>query len=197
MTSAAADVEIRREQPGDHAGIRAVHIEAFETSAEADIVDSLRRELGASGKPSISLVAEAPGPAGRQIVGHVLLTPTVVRRPVERLGQPLEEVTTGMGLAPMAILEGWRGRGVGTRLGEAALAEARGSGVPFVVVLGHPDYYPRFGFERASRSSLRSNYSDIPDEAFMVAVFDAVEVKRLHGLGTATVCYQPQFDQAV
>lgn len=192
------EVRIRPEQPGDAEAIRAVNLAAFETSAEADIVDALRVSLAAAGQESVSLVAEVTGTdAPAQVVGHVLLTPTVFRRPVSQLGVPPEEVAAGMGLAPMAVAPQWHGRGIGTMLGHAALAEARRRGVPFVVVLGHPGYYPRFGFEPASRHSLRSDYSDIPDEAFLVVVIDAAEVRRLHGLGTATVCYQPAFDAAV
>jgi putative acetyltransferase len=79
-------------------------------------------------------------------------------------------------------------RGVGAALIEAGLARLRERGCPFVVVLGHHEYYTRFGFVPASRHRLRCEW-DVPDEAFMVYVFDAAATDTAAGL----IRYRPEF----
>ena len=141
---------IRRERSGDAARIRAVNLAAFEGSAEADIVDRLR----AAHAPQLSLVAAF----GSEIVGHILFSEVTVGD---------ERAATGMGLAPMAVVPRHQNRGVGSALVRRGLEILRGEGCPFVVVLGHPGYYPRFGFVPASRYRIESEYEGVPDEAFM------------------------------
>jgi putative acetyltransferase len=75
------------------------------------------------------------------IVGHILFTPVVVE------GRP----ALGMGLAPLAVLPGRQRQGIGSQLVRRGLDSLRERGCPFVVVVGHPEYYPRFGFEPALR----------------------------------------------
>nr|AHG52947.1 hypothetical protein META_00021 [uncultured organism] len=140
---------IRPEQPGDSAGIYAVHCAAFPSDVEARLVDRLR----ANRQAIVSLVAEEEG----RIVGHILFSPVVIAGQTE---------SRGLGLAPVAVAPDWQRRGVGSALIRAALAACRGLDCGFVVLLGHPDYYPRFGFERASRFGLTNEYG--ADEAFMV-----------------------------
>jgi putative acetyltransferase len=143
-------VTIRPERAEDIAAIRAVHRAAFPTDAEARVVDRLR----ASGQARASLVAES----GERIVGHVLFSPVTVVGPAGEC--------RGLGLAPLAVLPEHQGRGVGSALVRAGLAVCRREGWAFVVVLGHPSYYPRFGFRRASEVGLSNDYG--ADEAFMV-----------------------------
>jgi putative acetyltransferase len=140
--------EVRPEQPSDAAAVARVHEAAFPTDAEARLVALLRD----AGKATVSLVAVTEG----RVVGHVLFSPVTIH------GSP----TVGLGLAPVAVLPECQRRGVGSRLIEAGLDVCRGAGVPFAVVLGHPDYYPRFGFRRASERGLGNEYG--ADEAFMV-----------------------------
>ena len=78
----------------------------------------------------------------------------------------------GMGLAPMAVLPYRQRQGIGSRLVRHGLDILRTRRCPFVVVVGHPDYYPRFGFERASTRGVRCQWEGVPDEAFMIAVLD-------------------------
>src|SRR5437879_13678113 len=78
-----------------------------------------------------------------------------------------------MGLGPMAVLPEHQRQGVGSRLVRRGLDILRERGCPFVVVVGHPEYYPRFGFEPASRHGLASQWEGVPDAAFMVLVLDA------------------------
>ena len=149
------DLTIRPERPGDRTAVFAVHAAAFETQAEADLVDALR----ADAEPIVSLVAEADG----TIVGHILFSPvTLDSDPELRV----------MGLGPMAVLPDWQNRGVGSALVHEGLADCRRLRIPAVVVLGHPGYYPRFGFRPASRFGVRSEY-DVPEEVFMAMELQA------------------------
>jgi putative acetyltransferase len=143
-------IVIRCEEPDDVGAIRVVHERAFGQPAEANLVDALR----AHGKATLSLVAEQ----NAQIVGHILFSPVTI----EADGS----VVAGMGLAPMAVLPERQNRGIGSRLVEAGLAQCRAAGHERAVVLGHPEFYPRFGFIPASRYGLRSEY-EVRDEVFM------------------------------
>jgi putative acetyltransferase len=141
------NVLVRPEFPEDAAAVRAVHCSAFPTAGEADLVDALR----SAGKARVSLVALVDG----VVVGHILFSPITI-----------EGVELGLGLAPVAVLPAHQRRGIGSRLIEEGLAVCRREGVPLVVVLGHPEYYPRFGFRRASEHGLGNEYG--ADEAFRV-----------------------------
>jgi putative acetyltransferase len=164
-------LEVREERPGDIAAIRKVNEAAFDRPDEADLVDALRRNC----KETISLVAVLDG----NVVGHVLFTPVVV----EGNGP-----TTGAGLGPMAVHPLHQGRGVGRAMVGYGLEKLRASGCPFVVVLGHKEYYPRFGFERGSEHGITCSW-DVPDWAFMVMVLDA---ERMNGV-SGVVRYRSEF----
>jgi putative acetyltransferase len=90
----------------------------------------------------------------------------------------------------MAVLPERQGRGIGSQLVKAGLLECRNAGYDCVVVLGHPAYYPRFGFVQASQYGLRSEY-EVPDEAFMVLAWHAGVLGHRGGV----VRYQPEFDE--
>lgn len=161
-------ITVRDEQPGDIAAIRAVNDAAFDQPLEGHIVDELRRH----GAVRLSLVAEVDG----RIVGHILFSP------VTSAG------TEGLGLGPMAVMPAQQRRGVGGAMIAAALDRLRGSGCPFIVVLGHHEYYTRFGFVPASRHGLRCEW-DVPDEAFMVHVFEPAATTAAAGV----IRYRPEF----
>jgi putative acetyltransferase len=93
----------------------------------------------------------------------------------------------------MAVLPGLQRRGIGSRLVREGLARLRESGCPFVIVLGHPDYYPRFGFERASRYGVACPWSGVPDEAFLVLFFEDLAGRDVSGVAL----YRGEFDAAV
>jgi putative acetyltransferase len=163
---------IRTEEDGDRIGVYALHAAAFETPAEAELVDALRERA----HPVLSLVAEAEG----KPVGRLLFSPvTLPERPDLRI----------MGLAPMAVAPGRRRRGIGSALVREGLERGRRLGFGAVVVPGHPAYYPRFGFQPASRFGLGCPY-DVPDDVFM-----ALELRPgyLHGV-SGTIAYHPAFD---
>ncbi len=138
---------IRPEKPADVAAIRAIYALAFPSDDEGRLVEALR----AANKLAISLVAEDGG----QVVGHIAFSPVSVAGG-----------SVGLGLAPLAVTPSHQRQGIGGRLVREGLLAAVRCGVGFVVVLGHPDYYPRFGFARASAVGLDNEYG--ADEAFMV-----------------------------
>ncbi len=153
-----------------------LHERAFGQRVEADLVDTLRRTC----PDALSLVAAE----NDTLVGHVLFTPVVVEGAVRRV--------VGMGLGPMAVMPDRQRQGVGSRLVMEGLAVLRERRCPFVVVVGHPGYYPRFGFEPASRHGLSSQWKDVPDEAFMVLILDAYEMTGVSGVAR----YRDEFDDA-
>jgi len=141
---------IRPEARGDHARVRVVNVAAFETPAEADLVDALRIQA----RPLVSLVAEEYG----AIAGHIMFSPVTL---------PGHPALALMGLAPMAVEPARQRAGIGSALVRAGLEACRRLAAGAVVVLGHPDYYPRFGFVPGVRIGLGCEY-DVPAEAFMV-----------------------------
>ena len=164
---------IRLERPDDSSQIRRVNELAFGQPAEADIVDNLRRVCA----ESLSLVAEEDDAA---IVGHILFTPVVV-----------EGLPPGMGLAPMAVRPDRQRQGIGSQLVRRGLQILREQGCPFVVVVGHPEYYPRFGFEPASKHGFLSQWEGMADAVFMVLVLDE------HGMAGASgvARYRDEFNE--
>jgi putative acetyltransferase len=170
--------EIREEEPGDEAAIHAVEALAFGQPLEAEIVDRVRVAC----PEHVSLVALLDS----RIVGHILFTPVTIEAP-----EPADQRPRGYGLGPMAVHLDHQGKGIGSALVRAGLARMREMGTPFVVVLGHPRYYPRFGFAPASRLSLRPQW-EVPDEVFMIHVFAPSRELDLSG----TARYRPEFDDA-
>jgi putative acetyltransferase len=140
---------IREESSEDQEAVFHLNEAAFPSSAEAQLVDVLR----AQADPILSLVACA----GELVVGHILFTPVTLS------GHPELQL---LGLAPMAVTPDQQNTGIGRRLVRAGLQRCRGLRAQAVVVLGHPKFYPRFGFVPASRFALDSDY-DVPDEVFM------------------------------
>jgi putative acetyltransferase len=144
-------IVVRTETTEDHKSVWRVNELAFGQPNEADLVDALR----ASARPYISLVAVVD----EQVVGHIFFSPVSI--------ESESGVFTAMGLAPMAVLPEYQNQGIGSRLVREGLKECQRLGHAIVVVLGHANYYPRFGFTPASLKGLRSEY-DVPDEVFMV-----------------------------
>ena len=164
---------IRAEAHADRKAVHAVNTHAFETAAEAHLVDALRERA----KPVVSLVAEHED----TIVGHIMFSPVLL------IGHAELQI---MGLAPMAVVRVHQGQGIGTALVRAGIERCASLRVGAVVVLGHPTYYPRFGFVPASRWNIRCEY-DAPPEAFM-----AIELQAGYLDGKAgTIRYHEAFAQ--
>ncbi len=166
------NVDVRPETPRDQPAIHALNAAAFETSAEARLVDALRT----NGALTLSLVAVLDG----GLVGHIAFSPVTV----EAQGRS----TLGVGLAPMAVAPSHQRQGIGTRLIEEGLRTLRAHGHPFCVVLGHVDYYPRHGFVSAPNRGIR--WEQGHDEAFFV---QALTPGGLNGV-SGVVRYRPEFD---
>lgn len=170
-------ITIQQERPEDIVMVRAVNEAAFGRPAEAEVVDLIR----AACPDAVSLVAVDDG----QVVGHVLFSPAVVSGD--------GEAVQGMGLAPMAVLPQRQRQGIGSMLVRAGLEAMRERNCPFVIVLGHPEYYPRFGFVTASRHGLVPQWDGVPDEAFMVLILDDGRMAGVFGVAR----YRDEFDQAM
>ena len=140
---------IRPERPQDQDAVRTLNERAFGGREEADIVEALHRAQAVV----VALVAQA----GAAVVGHILFSPVEVE---EANGKRL------VGLAPMAVAPNHQRRGIGSQLVREGLAHCRAAGVDGVVVLGHAEYYPRFGFVPAAQFGLRCGY-DVPADVFM------------------------------
>ncbi len=165
---------LRMEQRDDAPAIEALLAEAFPEGPEAFLVERLRREA----RPYLGWIAERGG----QVVGHILFTPVrCASDPEARL----------LGLGPMAVAPALQRRGIGTRLAHAGLAAAGDTGARAVVVLGHPDYYPRFGFRPASEAGLHCAW-EVPDEAFMIRPLNGDTLDGLSGL----IHYHAAFSEA-
>jgi putative acetyltransferase len=162
------DMRVRPEAPADTVAVRAVNERAFGGTHEADIVHAVRDAPG-----SISLVAMLRD----EVVGHILFTAVRI--------DPSEGARVA-GLGPMAVSPDVQRRGIGRALVRAGLEECRRLGYGAVIVLGHPDYYPRFGFRPASHWRLSCEY-DAPLEAFMAL---ELEPGTLHA---GTAIYRPEF----
>jgi putative acetyltransferase len=163
---------IRAERPGDVDAIRRINERAFETPAEARLVDLLRQR----GKLLVSLVAENEG----QIVGHIAFSRACIASRPE---------LPGLGLGPMAVIPGLQNQGIGSRLVREGLSQCGAHGAQFVAVLGHPRYYPRFGFLSASRFRLSCAWP-VPEGVFMAMELRAGALATAAGL----VSYEPEFD---
>ena len=168
---------IRKEKTSDRQTIREINEFAFGQGEEADIVDALRQNCD----ELLSLVAVVGG----HVVGHILFSPVTI----EKSGQEFR----GMGLAPMAVLPSHQGGGVGSALVRRGLGLLKEQNYPFVIVMGHPSFYPRFGFEKASVHGIQPQWEGIPDEAFMIAILDPHKMAGVKGVAT----YRSEFDIAV
>jgi putative acetyltransferase len=156
---------IRPEVQDDASAIRRVHERAFARKEEADLVEALRHD----GSVVISLVAEE----GRNIIGHALLT-------------KMEAPFRALGLAPVAVLPDYQGKGVGGALIAEGLRQARLRGWEGVFVVGEPRYYARFGFDAIRAAGFTSPYAG---PYFMAMALQGAELP----LKTGRVDYAPPF----
>ena len=167
---------IRPETPEDVASIYYVNEQAFGRKEEAELVEKLRNRAALT----ISLVAVQKG----EVVGHIAFSLAVI----ESESSNFESIT----LAPMAVLPAYQGKGIGSQLVRAGLEECRRLGHEIVVVLGHPDYYPRFGFVPAKPKGIDCEF-EVPEEAWMV-----LELREGALTGkSGTVKFQSEFHEAM
>ena len=141
-------MHVRFERPADIPHVQAVNVAAFDSPTEANLVDALREQADV-----ISIVAEQDG----HILGHILFSP------VRLTGA---DDLRAVALAPMAVAPERQRTGIGSALVREGLAHCQRQGVGAVFVVGHPEYYPRFGFRPASGFGITCEF-EVPDEVFM------------------------------
>ena len=166
-------IEIREERLDDIAAVREMNRRAFGQNQESNIIDALRT----NGAALLSLVATGNG----QAVGHIMYSPLTVGSKVN-----------GVALGPMAVLPEHQRQGIGTRLIETGNRKIKDAGYPFIIVVGHANYYPRFGFRPARDYGIKCEW-DVPDDVFMMLMLDAAKMKGISGLAKyrsefSTVC---------
>jgi putative acetyltransferase len=168
-----APIVVRDERPPDRAAVRAVNEAAFGQPAEANLVEALHQ----AGAAVVALVAEREG----TIAGHILFSPVTVEH---ARGRRLA------GLAPMAVAPERQRQGIGSLLVREGAARCLAAGCDGIVVVGHPEYYPRFGFVPAHTLGLRTEY-DVPPEVFMALTLPGRSLAGVSGL----VRFHPAFAQ--
>lgn len=166
-----SECSIRPETSADHEAIRHVNRLAFGQDDEARLVDTLRE----GGYVRLSLVAEQ----GSQVVGHILFSDLPI---LTNAG-----TVPALALAPMAVLPPFQNQGIGSALVRRGLDECRQQGHQIVVVLGHPQFYPRFGFSSKRAVGLASPFSG--KDSFMAVELVPGALDRVEG----RVHYPPPF----
>jgi putative acetyltransferase len=159
-------VTVRLEQPGDEPWVRAVELAAFPGPYEADIVDRIRREAPDGWYSLVAIGTPGSGVDGL-LVGHLLLSPCPV---VDDAGSV---VATVLAIGPVAVVPEVQRSGIGSALMHVAASLAVARGVPALVLLGHPEYYPRFGFGSARDAGLAPPTELWPDHAWMARLLPA------------------------
>ncbi len=166
---------IRPETPDDLAAIYTVNEQAFGRRGEADLVDVIRKSEHFI--PQLSLVAEVDG----RVVGHILFSRIHIETDQGRV--------PALALGPMAVLPGYQRQGIGSKLVREGLQACRQLGHALVVVLGHPNFYPRFGFSAHLARSLTCPFGDCGN-AWMAHELVPGSLQGIRG----RVVYPPVFD---
>ncbi|MGG4442875.1 GNAT family N-acetyltransferase [Brevibacillus fortis] len=153
------DMRVRIEQADDYSVTEQVVKSAF---ANAEFSDHKEHELVSRIRksdafiPALSLVAMDE--ENQEIVGHILLSKINIRNDYQSV--------ESLALAPVSVLPDYQSKGIGKKLILEALQKAKELGYQSVVVLGHPQYYPKFGFQKASQWGIKAPF-EVPDEVFM------------------------------
>lgn len=167
---------IRPEKKSDYRAIHKVNELAFGGRAEADLIDELRKTD--SFIPELSLVAIQ----NHGVIGHILFSLINIKSK--------NRATSALALAPMAVHPAFQNKSVGSKLALRGLEDCRRLGHRIVVVIGHPGYYPRFGFLPARDRGLEVPFP-VPDEAFMVLELVPGALKAAQG----EIIYPPPFQK--
>jgi putative acetyltransferase len=166
-------IECREEKPSEVQSIYSLNCEAFETEAEAQLVDTLRK----ANKLILSLVAVD----GDKVVGHIAFSPMNLASQGDRMLA---------GLGPMAVAKSRQKQGIGAQLIQAGENRLKELGYDAIFVLGHKEYYPKFGYKPSlSNFGIKSKY-EVEDVYFMVKPLSQKGVSGLSG----TILYEPEFD---
>ena len=170
-------IKIRKEKAKDYDAVRKINDKAFGQPDEGHIVDKIREAC----EEIISLVAVE----GEKVVGHIFFSPTEITHN--------GKIIKGMGLAPMAVHPDYQNKGIGSSLVSEGIKRVTKTSCPFIIVLGHDKYYPRFGFETASMYGIKPQWDGVPDEAFMIILLDKEYMAGVSGVAK----YRKEFDEAM
>lgn len=167
---------IRKEQERDFDEIYRLNYESFDQKDEAELIDELRENNGVI----ISLVALL----SNLLAGHILYAPCQITSHNTTL--------TGAALGSMAVLPEYQNKGIGKELVKESIEIISEAGYPFITVLGHPEYFPKFGFEPAKKHGLQFQWN-VPDNVFMGLILDKERMSNIRG----TVYYRPEFSKLI
>ncbi|MDD2665591.1 MAG: N-acetyltransferase [Methanocellales archaeon] len=170
------NLTIRKGEEKDYKKVYEVNCLAFQQENESKLIEKIRK--GKNFIPELSLVAEIED----EIMGHILFS---------RINIFGDSVFDSLALAPMAVSPEFQKKGIGSNLIKKGIEKAKELGFDSIIVLGHKEYYPKFGFQRASKWNIKCPF-EAPDEAFM-----AIELTERAFEGKAgTVKYPDEFMEA-
>ncbi len=158
---------IRQEEPEDIDAIFEVNAQAFGQDGEARLVNALRDD--GDYDPELSLIAVS----GERVIGHILFPPVSIVSETEE--------TAALAIATLAVHQDFQCRGIGLALMEEGLKECQRLGYRIVIVVGHPGYYPRFGFTPARDAGITAPFP-CPDNAFMALPLARGALDGIHGM---------------
>jgi len=168
-------ITIRKEEEKDHKQIYEVNKLAFQQENEGKLIEKIRNTENFI--PELSIVAEIDN----RIVGHILFSK------IKIVGKSVYE---SLALAPMAVIPEFQKKGIGSELVKKGIKMAKKLGFDSIIVIGHKEYYPKFGFQRASKWNIKCPF-EVPDEVFM-----AIELTEKAFEGKAgTVEYPDEFNE--
>ena len=170
------DIKIRPENRDDYPSITRLNDLAFEQKTEGKLVENLRKTQEFI--PSLSLVAEIAG----EIAGHILFHPIGI--------DTAESYRDTLALAPMSVHPEYQRTGIGSELVREGIESARDLGHRSIIVIGHPEYYPRFGFKPASNWGIKAPF-DVPDNACLALELVVDALKDANG----TIKYPEEFNE--
>jgi predicted N-acetyltransferase YhbS len=161
------EIKIRSEEKEDYNEIRIINELAFNQKNEGKLVDDLRKKSDYN--HLLSLVAETKG----KIVGHILFYPIKIKNETDEF--------IVLSLAPMAVHPDFQNKGIGSKLVKRGLEAVKETGYDSVIVVGHPNYYPRFGFSPANKWNIKLPI-ECPDDVFLAIELEKDSLKNVSGL---------------
>lgn len=167
------NINLRQEQPNDYPNTDALIEQAFRNEEMSDqqehlLVQCIRRSNAFIPELSIVVVNQQDN-----IIGHILFSKITIDNS--------EQTAASLALAPVSVHPDYQKQGIGSMLITEGLKKAKAAGYHSVIVLGHADYYPRFGFKPASLSGIKAPF-DVPDEAFMALELEAGALEQVSGV---------------
>jgi predicted N-acetyltransferase YhbS len=169
-------ITVRSETEEDYGKITNLHCLAFKRREEGRLVEKLRKTSDFI--PELSLVAEYE----KNVIGHLLLYPIKINTKTGKC--------SSLALAPISVHPDHQHKGVGSILIINGLNKAKQIGFKSVIVVGYPNYYPKFGFKKASKWGISAPFK-VPDEAFMAIELTKNRLKNCNGI----VEYPKEFEE--